>query len=1053
MTNDIAAPGKPIVDSRLDSRQMKGVAAVALILVLALPAAGAVPAKDPSAVERLRRSAGGGSKVSLNRATGTVSFLQVGRPLALKSSAGETPHARTMAFLEAHGSAFGLEDPETEVQLLDTSTDRIGHTHVRYRQVYRGVPVFASDLRSHFDRNGSLVTVSAMTVPIGELDPVAEIPRTRAAAIAVAAVEDSLPPSRVKVLLEPLDPKLVIFRTGLLQGVAGRNHLAYHIEVVDRTRRVREFVFVDAQRGTVLDRITGIHHGLDREMYTSALGAENLVWSEGDALPFVGDDAAAINNLIAYTEDSYNFFLTLSGGTHPSFDAADAALLSVFDDEALFCSLAPNASWNGINTGFCDGTTADDVVAHEWAHAYTEYNHGLIYQWQPGALNESYSDIFGEVVDWLNGEGSDAPSSARSSDGTGCSAYDPVTPGSDDSLRWLEGEDAVAFGGAIRDMWRPECQGDPGRVSSDSYFCSTDDGGGVHTNSGVPNHAFALLVDGGTFNGQTISGIGPIRAAHIYWYAMTAYQGPATDFAAHADALEASCAALVGADLPAPSTDTPTPTSSGLSITAGHCAELAKVILATELRSEPTQCDFKPIFAPDPPQLCAGLGAKLSISSTDWETGLGAWIAGTRDVVDPLTFDTPDWGAVDGLPDGRVGTAAFVANIFGGDCVSDIEAGVLTLESPDIEVPAGVHVLRVAIDQWLATEALQDGGNLKLSVNGGPFDLVPKSAFEVGPYNDILALLVVTPDLEIVESDNPLRGEDAFTGTDGGVVSGSWGASHISLYGLAGSGDTIRLRFEFGIDGCNGLTGWYVDEVEVYSCADELPPSECGNGSLDAGEVCDDGNSVNDDGCTNTCQIEQGWLCTPPLASGTIEDPSFEAGYPSSVWTIASDAGLPVICSYGTCLADVAHDGDWYAWFGGVLLDVEESTLSQDITIAEGNTSLGFHLMIDACDSAADYLEVLIDGQQVWSVTGASPLCGNTSWSFQSVDLTGYNDGENHALTFHCETFAQNILYSNFFVDLLSLTGQPSVCTVDPDFIFGDGFEDGDLSRWTASVP
>ncbi len=65
-------------------------------------------------------------------------------------------------------------------------------------------------------------------------------------------------------------------------------------------------------------------------------------------------------------------------------------------------------------------------------------------------------------------------------------------------------------------------------------------------NSGVPNHAYALLVDGGTYNGQTISGIGLTKAAHIYFRAMSVYQGPASDFADHADALEQSCSDLIG---------------------------------------------------------------------------------------------------------------------------------------------------------------------------------------------------------------------------------------------------------------------------------------------------------------------------------------------------------------------------------------------------------------------------------------------------------------------------------------------------------------------------
>ncbi len=759
--------------------------AAVLVFAVVLPVTAAVQPEDPVAVERLRRTVGGGSSVSLDRATGTVSFLRIETPLKVETKTGQIPHEQTMAFLETQAGAFGLDDPRSELVLLGTSIDRFGFSHARYQQFHRGVPVFASDLRSHFDRDGALVAISSTIVPIGTLDPVAGIPTKRAATIAVTAVEELLESRRVGLILNALEPQLMIFRTGLLQGIAGHNHLAYRIEVVDRARGIREFLFVDAHSGTVLDRISGIHHDIDREIFSGAFDPANLVWSEGDTLPFVGDEAAAINNLIDFAEDSYNFFLTLSGGTHPSFDAADATMKSVFDDEALGCLLAPNASWNGVNTSYCSGTTADDVVAHEWAHAYTEYNHGLIYQWQPGALNESYSDIFGEVIDWLNGAGSDAPLTARSSDGTECSAYDPVSPGSDDSLRWLEGEDATAFGGAIRDLWSPECHDHPGRVSSTSYKCSIEDGGGVHSNSGVPNHAFALLVDGGTYNGQAISGIGHIRAAQIYWYAMTTYQGPATDFADHADALEASCTALIGVDLPAPSTDTDTPESSGLTITAGHCAELAKVILATELRSEPTQCGFEPIFDPDPPALCAGLGAKQTFSFTDWETGLGGWTVSTRDVLSPSTFDTPDWAVVGDLPDARAGMAAFVDDILGGDCVDDLEAGVLILESPDIEIPAGAQVPRIAIDQWLATEVLQDGGNLKVSVNGGPFDLVPISAFDVGPYNDTLAVLVITPDFDIGESDNPMRGEAAFTGTDGGEVSGSWGQSHVSLYGPA----------------------------------------------------------------------------------------------------------------------------------------------------------------------------------------------------------------------------------------------------------------------------
>ncbi len=78
----------------------------------------------------------------------------------------------------------------------------------------------------------------------------------------------------------------------------------------------------------------------------------------------------------------------------------------------------PNASWNGTFISFCNGLTTDDVTAHEWGHAYTQYTHDLIYAWQPGALNESYSDIWGETVDRINGR-----------DNIGNSATDPLRTG------------------------------------------------------------------------------------------------------------------------------------------------------------------------------------------------------------------------------------------------------------------------------------------------------------------------------------------------------------------------------------------------------------------------------------------------------------------------------------------------------------------------------------------------------------------------------------------------------------------------------------------------
>src|SRR5262249_52392392 len=113
-----------------------------------------------------------------------------------------------------------------------------------------------------------------------------------------------------------------------------------------------------------------------------------------------------------------------------------------------------------------------------------------------------------------------------------------------------------------------------------------EDAGGVHFNSGIPSHAYSLLVDGGTYNGQTIQGIGLTKAANIYFRAMTVYQVPASDFADHAEALEAATADLIGVNLK----DLQTGQPSGQIITATDAQQVHKATLAAELRSLPTNC-------------------------------------------------------------------------------------------------------------------------------------------------------------------------------------------------------------------------------------------------------------------------------------------------------------------------------------------------------------------------------------------------------------------------------------------------------------------------------
>jgi Zn-dependent metalloprotease len=181
-----------------------------------------------------------------------------------------------------------------------------------------------------------------------------------------------------------------------------------------------------------------------------------------------------------------------------------------------------NAFWNGEQLVFGDGdgkvfgtfTKPIDVLGHEFTHAVTQFTAGLTYQGQSGALNESVSDCFGiSVKQRLLGQTAD-------------------------QADWLIGEGIFLPGvqaRGLRDMAHPGTAYDDPSLGKDpqvgdmaDYVDTTDDNGGVHTNSGIPNRAFYLAAT--AIGGDTWEGAGQI------WYAaLTGGQvGADSDFAGFA---------------------------------------------------------------------------------------------------------------------------------------------------------------------------------------------------------------------------------------------------------------------------------------------------------------------------------------------------------------------------------------------------------------------------------------------------------------------------------------------------------------------------------------
>ena len=188
-----------------------------------------------------------------------------------------------------------------------------------------------------------------------------------------------------------------------------------------------------------------------------------------------------------------------------------------------------NAFWDGTQLVFGDGdgeifdrfTKPVDVLGHELTHAVTEHSAALRYQDQPGALNESVSDVFGVCLkQWLLGQTVDQADWL-----IGAGLFLPGVNGPRRCATWPT---------PARPTTTPGLGKDPQGASMADYVDTTDDNGGVHLNSGIPNRAFHLAAT--AIGGHAWEGAGAI------WYdALTGDEvGPDTDFAGFAAATVAA---------------------------------------------------------------------------------------------------------------------------------------------------------------------------------------------------------------------------------------------------------------------------------------------------------------------------------------------------------------------------------------------------------------------------------------------------------------------------------------------------------------------------------
>ena len=334
--------------------------------------------------------------------------------------------------------------------------------------------------------------------------------------------------------------------------------LAWKFDIYAHEPMSRRFIFIDAEDGRVLSEIEQIHN-------TDATGTAATAYS--GVKPITSDKTGTtsyrlresvnalgrgkgintfnLKNGTSYSRasdfTSKSATWTLAGADKYALDAHFGAE-ATYDyyknvhnrnsiDNAGFAINSyvhysrnyVNAFWDGLRMTYGDGDyltiptpsspvtplTTLDVCGHEITHGLTAKTANLTYSNESGALNESFSDIFGTAIEFY----------AKPTFGVG---------------NWKIGED-MNF--VIRDMSNPKAFGDPDTYQGINWYTGLNDNGGVHTNSGVQNHWFYLLSVGKTGTNDkgtayTVTGLTIDKAAKIAFRNLTVYLGPSSNYAA-----------------------------------------------------------------------------------------------------------------------------------------------------------------------------------------------------------------------------------------------------------------------------------------------------------------------------------------------------------------------------------------------------------------------------------------------------------------------------------------------------------------------------------------
>jgi bacillolysin len=670
------------------------------------------------------------------------------------------------------------------------------------QQLVHGVPVLGGSVATLLTRSG---TVTLRTHTTSQTDPVTPSVITSAAAARRTAISVTARADAVATgSLLASTPRQVFYDPAVLGvpgGAAGRR--VWSVVVTSRARLdVRRSVLVDLVGGAVALTYSQVERAKslvvcdagDKVVDYTCPGKAAPVSVTTGTPPTATSDADAT---AAYDNASgvYDFYRNMLGRDgvdgHGGTIASTVHVCQASDD----CPMS-NAFWDGTQMVYGDGfPAADDVVGHELTHGVTASTSGLFYLYQSGAIDESMSDVMGELYDQWDGTGKDGDGSDGGID-----------------YRWMIGEDLPSSEGVLRDMRTPgkapagvgvtDFTPQPDSMTSPLYAAEVDaktgnpvDSGEVHINSGVGNKAAELIVDGGFLNHVKVTGLGGavpgtrpgaiVKAAHLY-YLVDQLLSSGSDYADLASTLTAACTSLVGVHLADGH-------GGDVVMSKGDCNSVRQAVAATRMATDPPRAR-----APEAPTCTAGTPQSFGFRDNFENTSLQRWKTGTG------WYDPQIRARGGDLSYATSGRNELYAS--DGDKARDSTATMLT----SYTVPLGkASYLRFAQAYLLDYEPAGDGepalffdgGRVEYSRGGGPW----KSAaplFDFGGYNDT------------VTGYNQDKAAYTFRGFGGD--SHGYRSARLSLTSLAGS--AVRFRFRLTSDSFGSSYGWFIDDVAFYSC-------------------------------------------------------------------------------------------------------------------------------------------------------------------------------------------------------------------------------------------